>query len=77
MARVLDVLLHGDVSPQTWAILDQQLKEDLSVKGELTGESGWYGWYDEGEAGAAAPSVDPRLAKIVGLVLGTPEFQRR
>ena len=77
MARAFDVILHGDVSSQTRAILDRQLKEDLPVKGELTGESGWYGWHDEGEANATAPSVDPHLATVFGLVLGVPEFQRR
>jgi hypothetical protein len=77
MARALDALLHGDVSPQTRAIIDRQLKEGLPVKGELTGESGWYGWHGEGEASAATPLVDPRLVTVFGLVLGAPEFQRR
>jgi uncharacterized protein (DUF1800 family) len=50
MARAIDVLLHGEVSPQTRLLLDRQLREDVPVKGE---------------------------AKVFGLVLGAPEFQRR
>jgi hypothetical protein len=68
MAWAIDILLHGDVSPHTRAVLDRQLTEDLPVRGELGGE---------GHAGAAGPPVDLQVAKACGLVLGTPEFQRR
>jgi uncharacterized protein (DUF1800 family) len=47
LARAIDVLLHGDVSPSTRAVLARQVRED------------------------------PRPENVVGLVLGSPEFQRR
>jgi hypothetical protein len=77
MERAIDILLHGDVSPPTRAVLDRQLADDLPVKGELSGESGERGWGVEGKAGTAEPAVDSQVAKAFGLVLGSPEFQRR
>jgi uncharacterized protein (DUF1800 family) len=77
MARAIDVLLYGDVSPQTRAVLDRQWREDLRVKGELNGDSGKRVGSDEATAGTAAPAAAPQVAKVVGLVLGSPEFQRR
>jgi uncharacterized protein (DUF1800 family) len=74
MARAVDVLLDGDVSPQTRAVLDRQLREELPpVKGELHEDSGMHVGSYEATAGVSAPAV----AKVVGLVLGSPEFQRR
>jgi uncharacterized protein (DUF1800 family) len=77
LARAIDAVLHGDVSPQTRAVLDRQAREALPVQGELSGASGQHSWDDEGHAGAAGPSVDPQVAQVFGLVLGSPEFQRR
>jgi uncharacterized protein (DUF1800 family) len=74
MARAIDVLLYGDVSPQTRAVFDRQLREELPpVKGELNEDSGMHVGSYEATAGVSAPAV----AKVVGLVLGSPEFQRR
>jgi uncharacterized protein (DUF1800 family) len=77
MARAIDVLLHGDVSAQTRAVLDRQLRGDLLVPGELPREAGKRAGNYEGNTGTAAPAVAPEVAKVVGLVLGSPEFQRR
>jgi hypothetical protein len=77
MARAIDVLLHGDVSPQTWTVLDRQLREDLAVNGELPRTSEPMAGSYEGTARAARPAVTPQVAKVFGLVLGSPEFQRR
>jgi uncharacterized protein (DUF1800 family) len=77
MARAIDILLHGDVSPHTRSVLDRQLTEDLPGRGEWGGEAGGRGWGGEGHAGAAGPPVDAQVAKAFGLVLGAPEFQRR
>jgi uncharacterized protein (DUF1800 family) len=35
------------------------------------------GWGRRGDRWTAASPVDPELAKVIGLVLGSPEFQRR
>jgi uncharacterized protein (DUF1800 family) len=77
MARAIDVLLHGDVSAQTRAVLERQLREDSPVPGELPGEAGQRAGTFEGLAGTAAPAVAPGVAEVVGWVLGSPEFQRR
>ncbi len=77
LARALDVLLHGDVSPQTRAALDRQLREDVSVPSELQRTSGQMTGRAEGTAGAAAPAGASQVAQVFGLVLGSPEFQRR
>jgi uncharacterized protein (DUF1800 family) len=77
MAGAIDVLLHGDVSAQTRAVLDRQLREDLPVSGAWPGEAAKRAGNSEGHAGTAAPAVAPEVAKVVGWVLGSPEFQRR
>ena len=113
MDRAIKVLLNGDVSAETRAILDKQLKEGVPVKGELgdlsaksirqadgadtedsmmsqdspKGLGGKGARKDQrammeaygrrGERQAAASPIDPEMARVVGLVLGSPEFQRR
>ena len=110
MERAIAVLLNGEVSSQTRAVLDRQIKEGVPVKGELdktaanrgaamdAGEMAapvglplGPGPRDRGERGERraerygflnqrvppAPPVDPEVAKVFGLVLGSPEFQRR
>ena len=77
MARAVDVLLHGDFSAQTRAVLERQLREDSPGPGGLPGEAGQRAGAYEGHAGTAAPAVAPGAAKVVGWVLGSPEFQRR
>ncbi|HEV8484845.1 MAG TPA: DUF1800 domain-containing protein [Blastocatellia bacterium] len=113
MDRALKVLLNGDVSAETRAILDKQLKEGVPVKGELgdlsakairqadgvdggdsmmasdspKGAGGKGARKDQrammevygrrGDRQAAGTPVDPEVARVVGLVLGSPEFQRR
>ncbi|HEX5736571.1 MAG TPA: DUF1800 domain-containing protein [Blastocatellia bacterium] len=109
MERAIAVLLNGEVSQQTRAVLDRQLKEGVPVKGELDkaavnqseamndgqmiAEGGLpsrpgrgagrgerraerYGFLNLGRIPPATP-VDPEVAKVFGLVLGSPEFQRR
>jgi uncharacterized protein (DUF1800 family) len=108
MERAITVLLNGEVSPQTRAVLERQIKEGVPVKGELDktavnrgeamggemtagiglpsgpgnrGERGErraerYGFLNQGRIPTATP-VDPEVAKVFGLVLGSPEFQRR
>jgi uncharacterized protein (DUF1800 family) len=66
MERAIAILLAGDVSPQTRQVLEKQLREGVPVKGELG--------TDEMEGDKTAQMV---AARIFGLVLGSPEFQRR
>ena len=114
MERAIASLLNGDVSSQTRGVLDKQLKEGVSVKGEIgsvppipqgndlmaenstqalppaTGVS-------KGQKSVGNPErlerrfgpregMSPQIvmsaddlesAKVFGLVLGSPEFQRR
>jgi uncharacterized protein (DUF1800 family) len=77
LARAIDLLLHGDVSAQTRAILDRQSRENLPVLGALNGEAGTHAETSEATLGSAAPAAVPQVARVVGLVLGSPEFQRR
>jgi uncharacterized protein (DUF1800 family) len=109
MERAIAVLLNGEVSQQTRAVLDRQLKEGVPVKGELDkaavsqgeamsggqmiAEGGLpsrpgqgagrgarraerYGFLNYGRIPIATP-IAPEVAKVFGLVLGSPEFQRR
>jgi uncharacterized protein (DUF1800 family) len=64
--RAIDLLLHGDLSPQRRAILDRQLRAEVPQEG--SGASGRHG---------EAAAVDALVARAFGLVLGSPEFQRR
>ncbi|MEK6409703.1 MAG: DUF1800 domain-containing protein [Acidobacteriota bacterium] len=117
MAKAIASLLNGDVSPQTRAVLEKQLKEGVSVKGELgavppipTGPTGDDVMAEnsmealpptqgagKGQKGIGNPeqmerrfgvraNLRPQIAmsgddlesaKAFGLVLGSPEFQRR
>jgi uncharacterized protein (DUF1800 family) len=111
MNSALAVLLNGDVSDQTRSILEKQLKDGVSVKGELDQSSknsamknSDEDYVDEMIADAGRgpernrergrlarayrragqtvnqPSMskgDLEIAKVFGLVLGSPEFQRR
>jgi uncharacterized protein (DUF1800 family) len=112
MEQAIISLLNGDISPQTRAVLDKQLKEGVPVKGELgavppipTGDEVMAGNSMEvlppnQSAGKAQKGVgnperlerrfglnpgtqiamsadDLETAKVFGLVLGAPEFQRR
>jgi uncharacterized protein (DUF1800 family) len=76
MAPALDILLHGDVSPQTRVALDRQLREGFPANHASQMTSGQITGSDEGAA-VAAPAVAPQVAQVFGLVLGSPEFQRR
>jgi uncharacterized protein (DUF1800 family) len=117
--RAIALLLNGDISQQTRAILDKQLREGVPVKGELDNSSPTAmkpGSMDDGESLLADDSMearprgkgdkvakfdnpgrrarklglgydggmqstvasnDPEITKVFGLVLGSPEFQRR
>ena len=104
-------LLNGDVSRETRAVLDKQLKEGVSVKGELgavppipqgedlMAENSMQALPPDagkGQKGVGNPArlerrfggqnMGPQIAmsadelesaKVFGLVLGSPEFQRR
>ncbi|MEW6126074.1 MAG: DUF1800 domain-containing protein [Acidobacteriota bacterium] len=117
--KAIAVLLDNQVSAQTRAVLEKQLKEGVAVKGELGDEAKIptiagaakademmndpnanprprqaLGGGDqvsraernllgfERRMGIQSPTiaqtpVDPTFAKVFGLVLGSPEFQRR
>jgi uncharacterized protein (DUF1800 family) len=117
--KAISLLLNGDISQQTRAILQKQLREGVPVAGELNsssratpnresmedGESlladesmdarprvrgDYVARYDKAgrKAGRMGPgndigietpgaSKDLEIAKVFGLVLGSPEFQRR
>jgi len=114
MEKAIASLLNGDISPQTRAVLDKQLKEGVSVKGELgavppipqgddlTAENSMQALppnrgAGQGQKGVGNPerlerrfgaraNLRPQIAmsgddletaKVFGLVLGSPEFQRR
>jgi len=108
--RAIAELLSGDVSEQTRTVLYKQIKEGVSVTGDLKDTSGEIAamtqdgppdghddmttkataktkqdrkeiraerkWQLQAVAQAPQP-VDPETAKAFGLVLGSPEFQRR
>jgi uncharacterized protein (DUF1800 family) len=90
MERFLDVLLQGDVSPNTKQTLMKQVSEPLP---EPTAKSDKpNAMEDEGDAllSDAPPQrgqralaradfgpINSEMVKIVGLILGSPEFQRQ
>ncbi|MEK6322437.1 MAG: DUF1800 domain-containing protein [Acidobacteriota bacterium] len=114
MEKAIASLLYGDISPQTRTVLEKQLKEGVSVKGELgavppiptgddvmaensmealpanqgaaKGQKGIgnperlerrFGIRENRGAQIAMSADDLEAAKVFGLVLGAPEFQRR
>lgn len=114
MEKAIASLLNGDISPQTRTVLDKQLKEGVSVKGELgavppipqgddlMAENSMQALppnqgAGKGQKGVGNPeqmerrfgvraNLPPQIAmsaddletaKVFGLVLGSPEFQRR
>jgi uncharacterized protein (DUF1800 family) len=112
MDQAIALLLNGDVSRETRTVLDKQLKEGISVKGELgrvppipqgddlmaansmqalppaegKQQKGVgnperlerrFGVLDAPGPPIAMSADDLETAKVFGLVLGSPEFQRR
>ncbi len=107
MNRAIALLLNHDVSPQTRTILDKQLKEGVSVSGQLDAQPSAAMRPNQpdaemlaGQDPASRPNgpgarlqrlseaaratnqpaltgADLEIAKVFGLVLGSPEFQRR
>jgi len=116
MDRAIALLLYNDVSPQTRAVLDKQMREGVPVKGELDNSPGAMKrdeQMDDGSSLLADGAMTPppgkgdkiakydyprgrqnrlenrafqavvltpdeaEMAKVFGLVLGSPEFQRR
>src|SRR5215813_8154174 len=112
--RAITALLNGDVSKETRAVLDKQLKDGVPVKGELGSappipsgdelmaensmnplpQTGGAGKGQKGIGNSeqmerrfgqranlrpqpAMSAEDLETAKVFGLVLGSPEFQRR
>ena len=87
--RFLEVLVHGDVSPKTKATLLKQLNEPLPAAAPQVREAVATDDDEMPAAGgrrrrqtrAAAVDLsrvgDPELVKVVGLILGSPEFQRQ
>ncbi len=111
--RAILMLLNGEISTETRAIIDRQLKEGVPVKGELgnaqanalaTGDSVAVGdsmsadnvklnrkgqyverkgrgrrgqRFDIGGGPTIQVATSSELAQVFGLVLGSPEFQRR
>jgi uncharacterized protein (DUF1800 family) len=87
--RFLEVLVHGEVSAKTKATLLKQLSEPLpaaapQVRGAAaTGEDEMLAAGGRRRRQTRAAAVDlsrvsnPELVKVVGLILGSPEFQRQ
>lgn len=86
--RSIDVILDGQISPVTKAAILKQLEQPLpepklDIKdetGEMTGnamtaQNG--GNRQNRQARLQQPSGDPKVFKVVSLILGTPEFQRQ
>jgi uncharacterized protein (DUF1800 family) len=88
MNRFLDVIVQGEISEATRATLLKQLDQPLpttattsssaeSAKGSMqTGGRGGRRFQRE-LAMNNAPVRNPEVVKIVGLILGSPEFQRQ
>jgi hypothetical protein len=88
MDRFLDVILQGDVSPNTKQTLLKQLAEPLpepSVKSDKQNTSDDEFDFDMTDnprgrrelAFANFGPINSEMVKIVGLILGSPEFQRQ
>ena len=85
MDRFLTLLVAGEISPKTRETLLKQLNEKLTIAppsprladeemAEMTGPPA--GRRQIARPGSEAAINDP-LTKIVGLILGSPEFQRQ
>jgi uncharacterized protein (DUF1800 family) len=91
MDRFLGVIVQGDVSPKTKATLLKQLKEPLPAPPSQTVDANAMddnammrrgGGGRRGQQGQVAMAdlskvSNPELVKVVGLILGSPEFQRQ
>ena len=86
MDRFLQVIVAGDISPRTKETLLKQLKEQLSVGAppqpmadqevaEMTGPP--QGRRQLGPPQGPQAAITDPVTKIVGLILGSPEFQRQ
>ena len=87
--RFLSVVLSGEVSPKTRAVLLKQLNDrnvapsTASETTEMSAESNMRGGarrrmrLEARETAAAAVAGNPEVARIAALILGTPEFQRQ
>jgi uncharacterized protein (DUF1800 family) len=62
--RAMDILLGGDVSAQTRQALGEQVKSRVTIPAGK-------------EQSLTQQNADPNLSRIIALVLGSPEFQRR
>jgi uncharacterized protein (DUF1800 family) len=92
MGRFLDVIVQGDVSPKTKATLLKQLNEPLPTATAPPTDTrmlddnaimrpGGGGGRRAQQAQVAMADLskvsNPELVKVVGLILGSPEFQRQ
>ncbi len=87
MERFLDVLLQGDVSPNTKSTLVKQLSEPMpeqtASENSRTGNEDTDAFMEAPARGgreltrASFGQINSDTVKIVGLILGSPEFQRQ
>ena len=88
MERFLDVLLQGDVTANTKATLLKKLTEplpEITAKAEPTDSMDFDADFEMGRgqrgrremARTSFGQVNSEMVKIVGLILGSPEFQRQ
>jgi uncharacterized protein (DUF1800 family) len=86
MDRFLQVIVAGDISPRTKETLMKQLNEQITVgppsqemadqeMAEMTGPP--QGRRQQGPAQGQQAAITDPVTKIVGLILGSPEFQRQ
>jgi uncharacterized protein (DUF1800 family) len=91
MERFLDVIVQGDISPNTKATLLKQLSEPAPTAAQSSGAEEMNNVSDvagspprgrrreQRELARASLAVvsNPEVVKVVGLILGSPEFQRQ
>jgi uncharacterized protein (DUF1800 family) len=89
MERFITVILNGDISPQTKATLAKKLNEPLPAPSDASSQSmaaedaqGQMARVGRGQRQMARADTgrvvgNPEIVKIVGLILGSPEFQRQ
>lgn len=91
--KFIDVILQGDISDATRAALIKQLDQPLPQPSDSMAMNDEMAMENPGPQGAQAaqfpgrqqgqqfrllpPSGDPETFKVVGLILGSPEFQRQ